>query len=206
MTVLAQDNFDSYTNNQSLSGANGGSGWSGGWSVVDTPIVTNTESISSPNSVKLETSGYTNISRVISSIPSKSYCEVYVKVSSYSAGIEFMVYGASNYARVRFLAGGAINYDVNANGSASSNVSTSGTYALNQFVKIGILFDVTSSKLKLYIDNTNIVDITSSFSAGWDTIYCVQPAAYTSYWDSLTIYDDEPNQSVKKLDGLFFCP
>jgi hypothetical protein len=56
MTLLYQDNFDSYTNGQSLNGLSGGSGWSGNW-VGGGETITNLFFSSTPNSLLVNING-----------------------------------------------------------------------------------------------------------------------------------------------------
>lgn len=53
-TWLATDNFDSYSNGASISGANGGSGWSGAWTLAAGTMTTNTAPVGGQGGIALK--------------------------------------------------------------------------------------------------------------------------------------------------------
>lgn len=70
MAVIATENFDSYSNGAGLSSLNGGSGWTTSWSDPGASgTITNTQSVSNPNSVSFNSNSSFFIDRTLPSVP-----------------------------------------------------------------------------------------------------------------------------------------
>ena len=132
----ATDDFDSYSNNDDISGKNGGSGWTSNWQAgTGDGTVVNTVSDSSPNSLAV----VANPTRSFTQIQDGTLCFAFNDVS-----------GPSNTVLIRFTNSGNNTIQINLDGSGNltyyngSTFVSWGTYSSNAWHTVCVQIDQTN--------------------------------------------------------------
>lgn len=184
--ILAQENFDSYSNNQSLVGLNGGIGFTSAWSVAGAAIVSNGFSVWYPLSALLNNGSYCNASRQHAPFTKFMYSfRIRTNASSYP---EFLSHNGTNSFRLQFTNdSNKIKCIVNAN-----TIDTGKTWQSNTTYKIDIYIDLSTNTFKIYIDDVLCYSISnySNNGAGFYEMYLISPgSSNASYFDDIYILD-----------------
>ncbi|WP_139020723.1 hypothetical protein [Bradyrhizobium sp. ORS 285] len=147
----ASDNFESYSNGASLSGASGGSGWNGNWTTtLGTWSVQNATAANSTTLSGNTTSGSATLNRTITSISIGSYC-FYMRNGSTTGNWYHVLNNSTGQATgyavlMGFESGNIVAY----NGGTGTTLLTG--YNINQWYKICIDFGSVANTYKVSID------------------------------------------------------
>lgn len=183
------ENFDSYTNGDNLNGKNGGTGWSGAWTDVALSlyVVSNAQSVSSPNSVSFTTSTGQEaaIKRSVTTASSVDGDVVEFQFRKTTTSV--------NLPNIQFYSGGTfITFVVfDTSGAITLNGTNVGSYSANTWYKIDVQFDYTNDRARVSVDGgaySSYVAFSTAVSS-LDTIWLSNSAAgsgsMTVYWDSI---------------------
>lgn len=187
MAIIAQDNFDSYSNGTSLNGQTGGSGFVSAWSVTGTFVTQNSVAYSSPLAAFCN-SGYSNVTRNFPNTD-KVFVDFRFRTDNLAGEPEILVGSSSGSIRLQVKNTGVFGYFLNGVFfSTSQNISAATWY------RMGIYMDRLSGDWKIYVNDVVIASGNTSFGAGqFYYLYFIAPGVSSVvYFDDLKVHDNNP--------------
>ncbi len=205
MAIIASENFDSYANNDDLSGKSGGSGWSSNWATVGTTICSNGQAQSGALSIRKNTAGYSYGERFISGIKDSKITFYVYRVTNINDNFEFLYGGSSN--SIRFRVKTATDWNIDLNGVGQSNESG---WSNNAWQKIEIAINQTGNSVAVSLNEGVPVSYSYTNSGNNFTFaYAIFPTDTNDevYVDTISIDDDltfDRDKGVKNSNFFMF--
>jgi hypothetical protein len=184
MALIAQENFDSYTNGQTLGGLNGGSGWSGPWVQVGINTQTITNSQAQTGTLSVSPSGVTpnTATRSFTTGTGISFFEIYARSPGGFTSIKIFLQTSSGSSWFGLHVSGQVGYNINGGGFINTT-----TFTANTWYKLGLGYNASTGEIKMYLND--ILQNTSTLGAASLTSIGFDGDNSSEFIDSISTYD-----------------